>query len=67
MITGRPPRALRRSRGKRAKKRDSQRALNETIQLANDGHSVPTIASRVRLPRELVERIIGDDPGGEGS
>ena len=63
----RPSRWARRSKGKGLKKRNTQKAMREVVRLHEEGFSVPSIAGKVRLPRGLVERIVGDDPGGEGS
>lgn len=58
MITGRPPRSLRRSKGKRAKKRDSQKALLDVVRLHDEGCSLSAIAAKTRLPVHLVQDII---------
>lgn len=58
LITGRPSRSLRRSRGKRRKVRDARAAMVEAARLHDEGYSTGAIASKVRLPARLVEDVI---------
>lgn len=59
-----PNRAARRSRGKRAWRREAQRAADRAAELSRQGYSVEAIASTVHLSPPLVRLMLGEPEGG---
>ena len=58
-----PNRAARRSKGKRAWRREAQRAADRAADLSRRGYSVETSASAVHLSPALVGALLEDRKG----